>query len=300
MNDSSEFDKSDLDLLAEAHRESAAEDALALAAAEQDEGTPAAAPAAAPAPAPTPAAPAPAAPAAPAAAPAAQQVEVEDEQKGSLRAALRAARFSERRLRAELEDLRQGKTAPAAAPSIAQLDESTLEDLKTYAPKAAERMAQLEAETERLRKIAEKAAPASDAAQFVPDTLDDDLQDMLDEIPELDKWRTTPELQDKWRAVGAADSFLAKTSAFSGKGPTIERFRAAMAMVQAQPAAPSPPAPVPPKDQARAKIDALPISQPVPSVGGLRSGENPGLELPNFHQMIRDGKTDEDIIASLG
>jgi len=298
MNGSSEFDKSDLDLLADAQRESAAEDAAALAEAQQAEETPAAAPAAAPAPAPTPAAPAPAAPAAPAAAPAAQQVEVEDEHKGSLRAALRAARFSERRLRAENEALRQGTAAPAAAPSIAQLDESTIEDLKTYAPKAAERLAALEAETERLRKIAEKVAPTP-AEQFVPDTLDDDLQDMLDEIPELDKWRTTPELQDKWRAVGRADSFLATTDAHKGKGPTIERFRAAMAMVQAQPVAPSPPAPVPPKDQARAKIDALPISQPVPGVGGLRSGENPGLELPNFHQMVKDGKTDEDIIASL-
>lgn len=314
MNSSSDFGQEEMDLLAQAERDSIASDAEALAEAERvaaaEQANPTAAPAPAPAPAvaaPAPAAPAPApAPAAaapaeaPAPAPAPAPAEPE-KPKGDVRAALRASRFNEQRLRDENERLR--KQLPAASPPAApKLDPAVRTDLETYAPAALTMLTTLEAENARLRQLAEERVPAHE--EFIPDALPAATQTILDEdVPELDAWRTDPTKQHLWAAAIQADTFLSTTPQYTGKPVTPERFREAYALVQARAgiAAPSPaPAPAAPTPaQAQAVIDAIPITSKPVTAGSLGSGSSPTNDLPDYHRMAREGMSDEAIIASL-
>ena len=302
-NSSAQFDKEDLDILEAARVANEAEDAAALAAA-AEETTPAPA-AATPAAAPAPAAQAPAAPAAapaaasPAAAPAPAEA---PKPAGDLRAALRAARHAERqanerlaRTQQELDDLR--KAAPAAAP--VDVDAETLRDLEQYAPKAAEAMKALKEENERLRTT-QKTAPAP-AAEFLPEVLPPDIQDVVDEVPELLEWQNSEAHQKQWRAAKAADVFLSTTEEWANQPKTPEvlaqRFAAAVEEVKRRSnAAPSPaPKPQATLQDAQRVIAAAPVAATPVTAGGMRGGSTPENTFPDFNRM-----TDEQIINSLG
>lgn len=308
MNGSTDLNADDMELLAQAQRESLADDQAALdAAAAADAGQPAPVPQApaAQAPAPAPAAPdqsptaAPAAPAAQApAAPAADQADG----KGHLRAALRAARFEAKRLRDELA-ARGPAAAPTAQATTTEVDEATMADLDSYAPKAAkalrEREAALAASNARIAELSAKVTPEGGAATFIPEMFDEvDIQGAVDTVEELAAWQSSPEHQEQWRAAKAADAFLSNSTAWKNK-PLAERFAQAVAMVKADIAS-SAAAPAPsPADSARARIDALPVVQPVVTAGGLRGGESPNTETLDFHKMAEAGATDEQIMARL-
>lgn len=307
MNGSTDLNADDMELLAQAQRESLADDQAALdAAAAADARQPAPAPQApaAQAPAAAPAAPAqspPAAPAAPAvqapAAPAADQADG----KGHLRAALRAARFESKRLRDELAA--RGPASAPKAPAATEVDEATMADLDSYAPNAAkalrERDAALAASNARIAELSARVTPEGGASTFIPEMFDDvDIQGAVDTVEELAAWQGSAEHQDKWRAVKAADAFLSNSAAWKNK-PIAERFAQAVAMVKADIAS-SAAAPAPsPADSARARIDALPVVQPVVTAGGLRGGESPNTETLDFHKMAEAGATDEQIMARL-
>lgn len=310
MNASSDLNQNDMDDLAAAQRESLAEDAALIAAAETPEATPEVIIPAAPAPAVpatppaavTPAAPEPAAPAAPAAAatPAAPEPAPAEAPKGDLRGALRASRHEAKRLREENERLRAGTPAPTA-PKVTAVDDATLADLDQYAPAAAQALRESKVVIEQLSSQV-SAAPAP-AKVFTPEYLPDDVQEVVDELPDLLEWQTNEAHKAKWDAVKDADTLLSKSPVWGAK-PFADRFKEAMRIVQvthntASP--PPPPAPAAPTPaQAQAVIDALPMTNKPVTVGSMRSGESPENETLDFNQMVKEGATDEEIMARLG
>ena len=187
-----------------------------------------------------------------------------------------------------------------------ELDESLVSDLKTYAPAALDEITRLRSEVERLAKMA-TPAPAP-AMEYVPDYLPPATQEIVDGIPELATWQAMKEHRVLWDAAINADSILAESPTYKGQATTPEvlakRLGDAMQLVKAahklipQAQAPAPAAPTA-QQLAKAKIDALPIAQRPVTAGGLRSGESPGLETTDFNQMVKNGATDEEIIAAL-
>jgi len=307
---SGDLDKNDMDDLAQAQRDSLASDQAeqaALAAAETTES--AAAPTPAPTPVPAAPAPAPVEAPAPVAAPVAAPVEAPAEApRGDLRGALRASRHQEKlnrekadRLTRENEELR--KLIPAAAPAMPVLDPKLTKDLADLAPDALAALEARDAEIERLRQqITAAPKPTPPRAEFKPDVLPDDVQELVDDLPELLTWQTSAEKQREWQAAINADIFLSETDAWKDK-PVKDRLAEAVKMVKASQAsgspapAPAPAAPTP--EQIRARLDAIPVAQRPVTAGGLRSGEAPDNELPDFHQMAKSGMSDEEIMARL-
>ena len=93
----------------------------------------------------------------------------EPEKKGNLTAALRASRHEAQKLRKENELLRAGKPA-VTEPVIPPIDDATRADLTQYAPKAADRLAAVEAENERLRNLVRDTTPPP-VVEFEPEVL---------------------------------------------------------------------------------------------------------------------------------
>lgn len=307
---SNDIDANDMNDLAEAQRESLAADAALLVAAQDDAPPPAPAPSPAPAPAPAPAA-APTPAAAPAAAaPAAAPAEAPAEQpKGDLRGALRASRHQERlnrdradTLARENEELR--KLIPAANGTLPAIDDKLKGDLEQYAPTALTAIEERDAEIARLRKQITVAPAPTPSKEFKPDVLPANVQELVDDIPELVSWQNDPDKQSEWTAAVDADIFLSGTAAWKGK-PLADRMVEAVKMVKTAnaTAAPAPaPAPAPAAPTAaelQARLDAIPVAQRTVTAGGLRSGEMPDNEIPDFHQMAAKGMSDEEIMARL-
>ena len=165
--------------------------------------------------------------------PAAQSVEVKPEleqvaPKGDARAALRASRRSEHRLRQDVsrlqEQLTQAQSAmPAAAASDDDLSPEDIEQANDF-PLVAKLMRQNKALSEKFSTLEAQAqtlqTPA--AAEFIPPTLPPELQDVVDDIPQLLGWQNDPnqaafelaKLEDqklllipKWQRVTAAERF---------------------------------------------------------------------------------------------
>ena len=103
------------------------------------------------------------------------------------------------------------------------------------------------------------------------------------------------------QAAKAADAILVRSPAWEGK-PLAERFAAAVALVNAQLAAPSKAAPAPKTlEDAQRAIAAAPNAAPgALTVGDLRGGATPdSSSIPDYHKMKASGMSDEDLIASL-
>lgn len=314
-NAQAEFDAHDMELIAQAQRETEAAEAAAAAQAQTEQVKPAEAPAQAPAAAPA-AAPAQAPAAAPAApaqapaeapaqappAPAAAPSPAAADAQGNTKAALRASRHEAKRLREENEALRkrlEESGLDTADKSSERPDESQLNDVREYAPAVGKLLERLEAENAELRKrlpAAEAPAPA-----FEPEWMPEDVQAGIDEVPELLLWQTSAEHHDKWQAVKGVDGMLARAPAWVGK-PLAERFAHAVALVNAQFAAPSKAAPTPKTlEDAQRAIAAAPNAAPgALTVGDLRGGATPdSSSIPDYHKMKANGMSDEDLIASL-
>lgn len=307
MDDSrAEFDAHDMKLLDEAHREteaaeaaaSTAEDAADTLASETDP-----APAAAPAEAPAPAAPAEAPAPAPSAAPdaAVSKTQAAPDAQGNTKAALRAARHEAKRLRDEVETLRKqigsgaAKTADPNEP--AEPDESQLNDVREYAPAVGKDYDRLKAE---LAELKTRLPAREEPAAFVPKVFPDDVQAAIDEVPELLLWHSAAEHQDKLEAATAADMLLEKSPKWQGR-PLAERFAAAVKMVIEQGVAPSKASTAKTLEDAQRVIAAAASAPAGPvSLGDLRGGATAATSSSlDPHQMVKDGKSDEDIMAAL-
>lgn len=311
----------DAAMLKEAEEEARANEALGqstatAAAPAQATAQAAAAPAAAPAaaegstsaaPAPQAAAHAPAAavPAAqaPAAAPATSRPEG-----GDARAALRAARREERKLRAELEKARieldgfRKQAQPQDAKSKRPSDD-VMRDVEAYAAPAAEYIAELERTTAELAaKVQTTAGTKTGEPVFTPEFIPDaDLQEVVDSIDELSDWQNNAQYAKHWTAAKKMDDLLAVMPAWAGK-PDKERLEEVVRRVKQEFTGAQAPAPKAPAtaDDAKRVIDAIPAANAPVTIGDMRGGSAPSHStIPDFRQMVRDGATDEEIMASL-
>lgn len=303
----SQFDKEEMDIIAQAQREQAEADAAMLKAAEAvDEAetkaekpeveadTKAATPPETTAPAEVDTATAVPAETAPA-------------ETGDLRAALRAARRNERHLKRELDRVRQDleRQAPAPAPASKKPDESVMRDVEAYAAPAAEYIKDLEAKYEELSKKVVNVPPAATEPVFMPEVIHDaQLQDVVDQIDDLSNWQHSAQHQRLWNAAKKMDDLLTDSPAWQGK-PDKERLEEVVRRVKGEfVVGGTPPAPkkVPATAQDAARvIEATKASAAPVALGDLRGGVTPDHStLPDYHQMVKNGATDEEIIASLG
>lgn len=317
-NAQAEFDADDRKLLDQARRETEADDAAAAAVAaaaddaerkgvELTVGTPPPPPPPAPAEAP-PAAPAvAAAPPAPAAAPAAPATPAAPapppvaDAKGSVKAALRASRHAEHDLREENTALRKRLEAAGVkddASTTQTPDETQLADVRQYAPTVGAHLDALAAENARLRAAVPKKDPGE---EFRPEAFDPDIQGAIDDVPDLLLWQTSPEHQDRWRAAKAADLVLQHSPKYAGKS-IAERFARVVQMVNDEVGQPSTVPSQKTLEDAQRVIAAAgaPPAPGATTMGDLRGGASPAsYSIPDYTAMVKQGKSDEDIMATL-
>lgn len=230
-------------------------------------------------------APAPAAPAAPAPA-----------QGGDVRAALRASRRSEHlarqeaeRLRRENEELRaKAGTQPAEDPDAISDDEI----------RRAEAVDPLLAKVARVasRAAAPAPAPAVQAPQpeFRPPVLPPEVQNDVDDVPDLLGWQNNPD-QTLFKAAVHADAYLLSLPEWASK-TQVERLKEVVRRVQADHAIAPSQTTNPPADP-RERIANAPRQQPHSlsdiGAGGGRQPERPLLE------RMQAAKSDDEVIALL-
>lgn len=225
-----------------------------------------------------------------------------------MRAALRAARRSERqtqlKLQQTLEELeRVKKAAPATAPASKRPADDVMRDVEAYAAPAAEYIKELEGRVQELStKVSAAPAPAAEPL-FVPEYIPDAaLQAVVDEIDDLSDWQNSAKHQNLWTAAKKMDDLLAEAPAWSGR-PDKERLQEVVRRVKQEFAEPAGTAQKPQATAADAArvIAALPAAAAPVTIGDLRGGSTPDHStIPDYHQMVRDGMTDEEIMASLG
>lgn len=132
-----------------------------------------------------------------------------DKPQGDLRQALRASRRAEQRAKDELQRVREEnealrKQAPQQKPpATEEITDDELEELAMDFPamakvaKAVKQMAAKEA----------PAAPTPSANDFVPPTLPPELQEVVDDFPDLLTWQNDPD-QSRFEMAQAADALL--------------------------------------------------------------------------------------------
>lgn len=223
----------------------------------------------------------------------------QEQPQGDVKAALRAARRSEARTRAEVERLKQEneelrKAVPATSDQDFTPDE--LEAMKTDFPAQYKLYVK---QQELARQIAETRAatpqPATQSAEFQPIEFSTNVQELVDQVPDLLTWQHDEASQDKLKRAIAYDAALEKDPDWMDK-PILERFAEAVARTKrafGEQPAPNPAAPPAPRTDPAAAIAALKPAGPksISDFGGGQSASAPTL---NYSRM-----TDEEVLASL-
>jgi hypothetical protein len=233
--------------------------------------------------------------------PAQEQSAVRSEpDKGDVRAALRASRHAERqsrayaeRLEAEVATLREqsGSTESEQEPQDDDIQQA-LARLELDVPQAAVVVRALAKKVDSL--IAQRAAApeAEPAPEFMPETLPAQLQDVVDDIPELLTWQTTQGGQDRWQMAKATDALLFKHPAWRDK-PAAERMTEVVRRVNAEMGTPEKPTP---KPTTARQASATAPTRGISTLSDLRGGGIPQNSTdPDFHRM----KSDQEIMAAL-
>jgi len=215
---------------------------------------------------------------------------------GDKSAALRAARRAERRLREENDRLKAELEAArkAAPPAATELTDEELASLKEDFP-AQYKLYVKQKELE--QRIAATPQPqAQPSEEFQPIEFRPDVQELVDQVPDLLAWQHDPTAQDKLKRAIAYDTALEQDPDWIGK-PVVERYAEAVARTKrAFGVATPPPAktdpPVPRQDPA-AVIASLEPAGPkgISDFGGGQPASAPSID---FRQM-----TDEEILARL-
>jgi hypothetical protein len=135
----------------------------------------------------------------------------------------KAARARAEVLAKEIEDLKSGKTAPAAE----SLTEEELAELTEYAPKAAKVIAEAKAREQRIAELeAQVSASTKPAAKAEPE--DDPVQDAIDQVPMLANWQATD--KEKFERAVALDAVTRDSPKWKSK-PLEARFAHVAKMV---------------------------------------------------------------------
>lgn len=270
--------------------------APAPAAAAPEPGTEGAAPSPAPAPgAAAPAAEPAAAPAAAAPAPAAPATAPAD---GNVKAALRASRQQEKRLRdrvatleRENEALKSGQT-----PESTDLTDEELEDLKQNFPAQYKVAMQARQLNERLRQQ-QQTEPRE---EFTPTIYPPEVQEVIDQVPDLLAWQHDPQGQAKFARAVEYDQALAVDPDWKTK-PVQERFAEAARRTKAAMEPPaSTPAPSPAAAPAAApRTDPAQVIANAPTAGPKGLSDFRGGAPADAPQLDFSRMSDADIMASL-
>jgi hypothetical protein len=213
---------------------------------------------------------------------------------GDPRAALRASRRAEKRLRDELgqlrsenESLKQGK-----APSSVEITDAELAELEADFPlqaKIARKQREIDAQLMASRQPAQK--------EFIPPSYDPEIQDVIDDVPDLLAWQHDPAQQDKFMRAVEYDKALSVDPDWRDR-PINERFaeaakRSKAALSPSSAATTAPAAPAAPKVNPADVIAAAPVKKPK-GISDFRGGAPANTQTVNYA-----GMSDEQIMASL-
>lgn len=231
------------------------------------------------------------APAAPAATDATQATTEPAAPQGDPRAALRASRRAEKRLRDELDQLKHENEAlkQGKAPASVEITDAELAELEADFPlqaKIARRQREIEAQLQAARQPAQ--------AEFVPPSYDPEIQDVIDDVPDLLAWQNDPAQQDKFLRAVAYDKALSVDPDWQGRS-IGERFTEAARRTKAAltPTQPTPAATAAPRTDPAAVIAAAPVQGPK-GISDFRGGAPANTPTVNYQ-----GMSDEQIMASL-
>ena len=213
-------------------------------------------------------------------------------QGGDPRAALRAARAGERRAIAHAKELEEKlaklQTAQPATP--AGEPDDPLAAIEQDFPQ----LKVLTAEVRELREKTRTAEPEPELKEeFIPPQFNEQMQDVIDSVPQLQAWQFDPNGQANFQAAVKLDSYLAALPQWKDK-PVADRLAEVTRRValEASQAAPVDPATTTRRNPADV-IAGLKPEGPK-GISDLRGGAAPGQLSPNYKAM-----TDEDIMASL-
>ena len=168
---------------------------------------------------------------APAAAPAptpAQSPQDTDAAIKAAEAAKRAARHGERHAKTQLEKaqarIRELEAKVKTAPPEPDEAEQAIADLEADFPgsPAVKAFKKQQEELAALRATQAKTNEP-DTSEFVPPSVDPELQDVLDRMPTLLDWQTDPNNREPWEKLVQADALLSQSPAWKDK-PYAERF----------------------------------------------------------------------------
>jgi chemotaxis response regulator CheB len=215
---------------------------------------------------------------------------------------LRASRQQEKRLRGEIERLKEEndslrKGQPAGEDL--ELTEVELEDLKANFPtqyKIAVAQKQLRENLQQQRDLARDEPRGFRAPVFDPE-----VQEVIDEVPDLLAWQHDEASQDKWQRAIEHDNALRADPDWKTK-PAVERFAEAARRVRAASQAPAPgpaPSPAPAPAPAGNRTDPAAVIAAASTEGpkglsDLRGGGPANAPALDFNKL-----SDADIMASL-
>lgn len=148
----------------------------------------------------------------------------QDKPKGDIRQALRASRRSEQRAKDELQRLREEneelrKQAPPKPAATDEITDAELDEISADFPQ----MAKLAAAVKRMAPKPEPKPQSVASTEFVPDELPPDLQEVVDDIPDLLTWQNDPD-QTRFEMAKAADALLLRHPKWKDK-PQAERLQ---------------------------------------------------------------------------
>jgi len=219
---------------------------------------------------------------------------------GDLRVALRASRRGETRARSEAEQLRLENEALKAKLTpekpAGEVDEELMKELESDFPQVAGVVKALAKQVNELKATAKTTETEERDPEFVPPMLPPDLQDVVDEIPDLLAWQMDPN-QTNFEMAKAADRLLFASSKWKDK-PEAERFAEVVRLVKEQTgqaaAAPAPAASSNAEIVARAKQAAAAAPTAPVGISDLRGGAAPTKSAPDYRAM-----SDDQIMMSL-
>ena len=228
----------------------------------------------------------------------AEETPAPEQNQGDVRAALRAARRAEARTRAELDKMRQENEQLRKAAPAAQSDQDfTPEELASMQVDFPAQYKLYVKQQELAKQIAETRAatpqPATQSTEFQPVEFSTNVQELVDQVPDLLTWQHDEASQEKLKRAIAYDAALEKDPDWMGK-PVLERFAEAVARTKrAFGTAPAPAAPPANRTDPAAVIAALKPNSPksISDFGGGQPASAPTLD---YSRM-----TNEEILASL-
>lgn len=223
----------------------------------------------------------------------------QEQPQGDVKAALRAARRAEARTRAEVERLKhENEELRKAVPATSEQDftPEELEAMKTDFPAQYKLYVK---QQELAKQIAETRAatpqPATQSAEFQPIEFSTNVQELVDQVPDLLTWQHDEASQDKLKRAIAYDAALEKDPDWMDK-PILERFAEAVARTKrafGEQPAPNPAVPPAPRTDPAAAIAALKPAGPK-SISDFGGGQPASAPTLNYSRM-----TDEEVLASL-